>query len=223
MPTVDQIRAARGLINWSQSELATRAGLSQAGIARIENGTSRPNTSTLDKIQRAFDESGIEFVGMEGVRKRRDEVIILEGPEGLRELINDLYNTCQKAHDNGENIEDYVYLYNANPENWHKWLGEEWWDMHAARMTKIGSDIQRIMVSDDNSYIISSTFSKHRALPGELFNDQSIYAYGNKLAFVTFSEAEVSVKILKNQQFCDGFRVLFNIAWDQMEEPAAKG
>ena len=50
MPTIEQIRAARALLDWSQSDLADKAGLSQTGIARIENGTNQPNSSTLEKI-----------------------------------------------------------------------------------------------------------------------------------------------------------------------------
>ena len=61
MPTIEQIRAARALLGWSQSDLADRADLSQTGIARIENGTNKPNSKTLEKIKAALrnDLSGL--------------------------------------------------------------------------------------------------------------------------------------------------------------------
>ena len=41
MITVEQLRAARGLLGWSQSELAARAGLSLPTVKRLE-AVSRP-------------------------------------------------------------------------------------------------------------------------------------------------------------------------------------
>jgi transcriptional regulator with XRE-family HTH domain len=38
MVTVEQLRAARGLLGWSQSELAARANLSLPTVKRLEAG-----------------------------------------------------------------------------------------------------------------------------------------------------------------------------------------
>jgi transcriptional regulator with XRE-family HTH domain len=215
MHTIEQIRAARALIGWSQGELADQAGLSQTGIARIENGTNRPNSNTLIKIRAAFDRVDVEFLGSNGVRKRTDEIRTLRGVEGLRQMIDDLYDTTKAAFDAGENIEGFVDLYNAKPANWHKWLGKDWWDMHSKRMTTMNDKIQRLVISETDTFVISGAFSEHKAFPNDLFSDQSIYAYGDKLAFVTFGE-DVTVRILSNKEFCRGFRILFNIAWENV-------
>jgi transcriptional regulator with XRE-family HTH domain len=78
MPTSAQIRAARGLLGWSQAELAARAGLSARTIERAERGEGMPRVtvSTLEAITRALEDGGIEFVrentvGGLGVRLRR--------------------------------------------------------------------------------------------------------------------------------------------------------
>ena len=39
--TIDQLRAARGLLGWSQSELAARAGLSLPTVERLKGGLGR--------------------------------------------------------------------------------------------------------------------------------------------------------------------------------------
>ena len=218
MPTIEQIRAARALLGWNQHDLADKAGLSQTGIARIENGTNQPNSKTLEKIGNAFDDADIEFLGSAGLRKRTDEVRIWKGAEGLRRLVDDLYDTTKTAYDNGQNIEGFVHLYNAKPANWHKWLGKEWWDMHSKRMSEMSPKIQKLLISEEDNYVISSAFSEHRGFPANLFSDQSIYAYGDKLAFVTFGD-DVVVKILSNREFCRGFRVLFDIAWQHVAKP----
>lgn len=211
MPTIEQIRAARALIGWSQSDLAEQANLSQTGIARIENGTNQPNSTTIEKIRTAFDKADIEFIGDTGVKKRTGEIRTLDGVSGFRAFIDDLYETTKETG-------KMVYLYNARPKNWHDWLGKDWWDLHSARMTKLNDKAQRIFIAEDDTYLISSAFSEHRYFPKELFNDQSIYAYGDKIAFVTFSDT-VRIRILDNKQFCDGFRVLLDIAWNNVAKP----
>jgi transcriptional regulator with XRE-family HTH domain len=90
MLTIDQIRAARALLDWSQQDLAEHADLSQTGIARIENKTNKPNSKTLQKIESAFDRADIEFIGTSGLRKRRGQIRTLKGAEGLEELTEEI-------------------------------------------------------------------------------------------------------------------------------------
>ncbi len=119
MPSLEQIRAARALLGWSQHDLADKAGLSQTGIARIENGTNQPNTKTIEKINAAFDAADIEFLGSSGLRKRSDEIRVLRGAEGLRELVEDIYVCTKRTIETTDQREALVYLYNAKPANWH--------------------------------------------------------------------------------------------------------
>jgi transcriptional regulator with XRE-family HTH domain len=81
MLTSAQIRAARGLLNWSAAELARRAGVSWKTVQRAESaeGVPRMQVETLEKIQRTLDAAGIEIIpesrgshgGGPGVRLRR--------------------------------------------------------------------------------------------------------------------------------------------------------
>lgn len=54
-------RAARGLINWSQEELAIKIGSSKKTITDFERGNRKPQPRTLQDISVAFKEAGIEF------------------------------------------------------------------------------------------------------------------------------------------------------------------
>ena len=56
-----QIRAARGLLNWSQGELAERAGVSKQSVTRIENGTMDPRFSTITGLNEAIRSAGVEM------------------------------------------------------------------------------------------------------------------------------------------------------------------
>ena len=56
-----KIRAARGLLNWSQGELAERAGVSKQSVTRIENGTMDPRFSTMTALHEAIRSAGVEM------------------------------------------------------------------------------------------------------------------------------------------------------------------
>ncbi len=65
MITSAQIRAARGLLDWSRKDLADRSGISFASMMRLESfeGVPSSNVRTLEAIKRAFEDAGIEFIG----------------------------------------------------------------------------------------------------------------------------------------------------------------
>ena len=54
-----QIRAARGLLNWSQGELAERAGVSKQSVTRIENSTMDPRFSTMAALYETLLAAGV--------------------------------------------------------------------------------------------------------------------------------------------------------------------
>jgi transcriptional regulator with XRE-family HTH domain len=74
MITPAQCRAARGLLDWTQQELADRARVGVVTIRQLEAGDTAPRRATLDVIQRAFEAAGVEFIagygGGPGVRLR---------------------------------------------------------------------------------------------------------------------------------------------------------
>lgn len=216
MPTLEQIRAARALLGWSQSDLAARAGLSQTGIARIENGTNHPNSQTLSKIEKAFDQVNIEFLSTNGVRKRTGEVRVFRGADGLKEFLTDLYITVKEV--GGD-----ICLHNAKPDNWIKWLGPDWFKMHADRMGDLkGKITYKITCEEGSTNLISSGFAEYRQFPKGMSSSQCIYAFAHKLAFVNFEEDDVMIRVLEDRSFADGFRVLFNIAWENVAQPLQK-
>lgn len=64
MITASQIRAARGLISWSQQQLADATKLSAQTIKRME-GTRGPEASTeanVDAVRRALEQAGVIFL-----------------------------------------------------------------------------------------------------------------------------------------------------------------
>jgi transcriptional regulator with XRE-family HTH domain len=76
MVTSAQSRAARGLLDWTQQDLADRAGVSIVTVRQLEAGLSQPRRATLDVIRRALEAGGVKFIdgnggGGPGVRLQR--------------------------------------------------------------------------------------------------------------------------------------------------------
>src|ERR1700756_2361724 len=65
--TVEQLRAARGLLGWSQTELARRAGLSLPTVKRVETGVGpRVSDEARAKLQHALEAAGAAFLHENG-------------------------------------------------------------------------------------------------------------------------------------------------------------
>jgi predicted transcriptional regulator len=56
-----KIRASRGLLNWSQGELAERAGVSKQSVTRIEVGATDPRLSTMTALNEVIRSAGVEL------------------------------------------------------------------------------------------------------------------------------------------------------------------
>lgn len=99
MITLEQMRAARGLLNWSQSDLAQHADLSVTAMNNIDRGLSKPRVQTISHIQKVFENYGVEFIDGNGVRFRKDvfKIETFEGPTGFAAYLQDTLNT-QIAH-----------------------------------------------------------------------------------------------------------------------------
>jgi len=67
LPTPDDIKKLRLELSLTQHDLATRAGVSQPLIARIESGDVDPRLSTLGKIFNAFDAARKEKIEVRSI------------------------------------------------------------------------------------------------------------------------------------------------------------
>ena len=67
-------RAARGLLDWTQDQLAKAAGVGITTVRTFEKGVSVPVPQNLSAMRRALEAAGVEFApensGGEGVRKK---------------------------------------------------------------------------------------------------------------------------------------------------------
>lgn len=65
MLQANQIRAARALLNWSQSELVEKTGLSLTTVRRMEDekiGPERSSAGNVATVTKTLEEAGIVFM-----------------------------------------------------------------------------------------------------------------------------------------------------------------
>ena len=70
-----QIRAARGLLDWTRDDLVEKSGVPKSTLVRVETAATKPRASTLAAIRTALEAAGVEFIpengGGAGVRMKK--------------------------------------------------------------------------------------------------------------------------------------------------------
>lgn len=207
--TTAQIRGARGILNWSQSDLASRTGISATSIGSIENGLSTPRESTLNTIKKAFENGGIEFIGQEGMRQKAGNVRTFTGREGYLEFFKDVHNTLLKT--GGE-----VLVSNVDEREFAKWHGE-FGDEHLSKVQHIEDVSYKILVKEGDTYF-PAKYAQYRWLPKDLFYSVPFYLYGQKLAIILF-EDEPTIILIDYPAVAEAYRHQFNGIWGQAIVP----
>lgn len=206
--TIDQIKAARGLKNWTQMDLANAANISKDTIRNIESG-KLPHQQTLIKIVRAFEIAGIEFIER-GVRHSAHTVKILEGQEGFLEFYEDVYHTL-KVSENRK-----VYVSNVDERKFVKWQGEQLTE-HIERVLRLKASY-KILIKHGDTYFPASSYAEYRWLPDGIFYSVPTYMYGSKVALIIFSDS-LRIYILNEPEISEAHRKQFEEAWKNSQEP----
>ena len=66
-----QCRAARALLDWTQEQLATKAGVALRTVQDFEGERRKPIKVVRASIQQALENSGVEFFADNGLRLRK--------------------------------------------------------------------------------------------------------------------------------------------------------
>ena len=208
--SINQIRMARTLKRWTQDDLAKAAGISRQTVFEIETEKVNPQVSTIRKIREAFENSGIEFLESEGIRKQSARVKIFEGQQGFWNFYDDLYLTI-KEH-GGE-----VLVSNVDEREFEKWLGERL-QLHRERMYPLKNyDLKIIVREGDKNLLSQYERAEYRWVTKGKFSNLPFYIYGDKLALIDFEPGTVTVFLHDHPKIAKAFRRNFYLLWEQAE------
>jgi transcriptional regulator with XRE-family HTH domain len=227
IPMIDpaQIRAARGLLHWNQTDLHNAADISVNWISQIESGEATGSIEILETIQGAFEKAGVEFLPRSGVRKK-DIVDIYEGPKFNERLIEDIYKTLSGSA-SGANRE--ILIAHLNEHKSIKNLGKTFIE-EQIRLRKEAGITHRLLVRANDPGLIPPLNTYH-IMPDKYFSEYMLWIYGSKLALLAWEpetgkpETGKSV-VIDEERFADCARKLFDFIWDNtdpVEEVSGEG
>lgn len=209
MITLRQIDAALSLLGLNRSDLAEELGINKSTFNSYFTGKATIPSGRLGEIQKWLENSGIAFTEQGGVNPNTSDIVVYEGRQGFATFMDDVYETAKKF--GGD-----VVLFNSRPSLWYEWLGKEWYDMHSKRMKALKDRVRvRITVEEGDDFLILKS-AEHKWFPKGLYKHKIFYAYGPKLGFLDFSDDNVRIIVIKQKEFADIFRVLYDVAWDNV-------
>lgn len=210
--TADQIRAARALKSWSQTDLAERCGLAVPTIANIELGKQMPGKNTIEKIIDAFTIGGIEFLEDEGVKKTSESVLTFSGKkdfEKFYELVYQVTNT----------IGGSICVSNVDERAFDNYVEKDFALFHINRMAEIKKNVDfKILVKEGDSYFPASAYASYRWLDEKQFANIPFYVFGDYLGII-FVIQEPTVILIRNKSVADLYRKKFMIQWKSAISP----
>lgn len=211
MITIEQCRAARGLLDWTQQDLADASGLSKTAINNFEKGHSDIKNESLRAIRMAFESADLEFIREEGLRKKTEGAQILKGPSAFSELLDDIYQTLRE---NGGEILINNMDENIAGETQPKKLLE-----HMERLRENGIT-ERILCAKSVNLMLMRE-ADHRWLSGESPQTGPVtFIYGPKVALGLWDYA--MIVIIESQDASRAESARFEHLWAGAQRPADK-
>ncbi len=217
MITAAQLRAARGLLDWTRSDLAKAASISPETIKNIEHGTFRPQETTADAIVRAFGTHGVEFTENEGVKRSQDTVTKYEGVDGFKRFLDDVYQAAkQPFSQNGG--DKPIYIGHVDDRYFSMHLGD-FFETHIQRMNEISELKMRILVHEKPHTLSKdekqgNSYREYRQSSSELAGNVPFYVYADKLGILVFDENKpVQIVVIASTLVSKAYRDQFNVMW----------
>lgn len=208
MISVQQIRAARALISWSQKQLGEIAGISQAGIANIESGKTRPTTQTMTAIRSALENAGVEFIDR-GVRYKPDEIEIIQGEDFTTRMMNYVYETLL-------HYDQKEYLLS----------GVDFSMLDTEQKSHVQAQVDRLVNFDMRARVLVEEGTEaddivgpkewYRSIPREVFYAATpCFVFYDRFALMMFEKQKVV--IIRNADVAEDQRRKFQFLWENAD------
>lgn len=210
MITVEQIKAARALLNWNQQDLATAARMSKPALANLERRTVKPRTKTLDAIKYALEEAGVVFTDGPGVELNSDElkVQVWDGGDAISRIWSDMLSSLE----DGDTcivtgLDETIYKEIAGMDRYHK---------HISKLNK--RNIRSLIFTREGDKNYTEKTGNYRWLPEEYFPDIPLYIYADKYAILLW-DPYPKVILIRNKPIADNYRKYYMRLWKDAKMP----
>lgn len=209
MLSIEQCRGARGLLGWTQQNLADASGLSKTAINNFEKGHSDIKAESLRAIRMAFESAEIEFLEQDGLRKKSEDIRVFKGQTAISEVLDDIKQTMSTSAA-GE-----ILINNADSNLSSQISTEKLFDhIDLLKNNKIR---ERILCTEGTKNIFSPT-DECRWLSKEMINTRMVtFIYGTKVAFQLWDQSMVVIINSAEAQQAETKR--FEYLWNTAKPP----
>ena len=210
MIVIEQIKAARGLLDWSQEDLSHHSGISKTAINNLERRTVTPRQQTADALQSAFEVAGVEFIDGPGVRLRGDNLKVktFEGKESIFRLWNDILDTLAPGEERLiSGVSENKFISTVQNEQFQEMM---------QRYSK--RKIRGRILSLHGDANFSDPSSEYRWVSKEQFSQVPFFVYGNKYALLLWEPIQ-RVLLIENKAIAESYRQKFNMMWKEAKIP----
>jgi transcriptional regulator with XRE-family HTH domain len=208
MISLEQIKAARGLLDWTQTDLAQKSSLSLTAINNLERKLVLPRMATLEAIRETFEQNGIEFTEGPGVRLRGEpfEYIKFEGADAIDRQTEDI-----AAH-----IGTGGYIWNCSSDDANfPHYSPKAVELYLKTMREKKVDERNIMPAGNKNYV--SDISTYRWLPTDSMGDMHWTVYADRVCWILWDRIP-RVIIIRNATLAEGHRRQFLFLWQHAKE-----
>jgi len=221
MITGSQIRGARGLLDWSADILAKKTGLSVDTIRNIEKGRVQGSVSSIDKIIKTFKTNDIEFIPDEGIKKKSETVIKLEGFENFKYFIDLVYEAA--VSESAKNGKKPICVCNIDNNIFRKYL-KDYYFIHLNRMKKLeGVRIKILAPNMDKNQMPDVHYLQYKFLKEMKSTFAPFYVFADSFALIDFSVPNPPrILLLNSPALASSFREQFKIMWSNATDTPIK-
>ena len=216
MITIEQIKAARSLLSWSQADLAKAAKVSLPALGNMERGIVTPRLRTMQSIQQALETAGIEFIDRHGVSRHREvmKIDMFEGNDAVRRFFDNVYTTLDAAG-GGDLLVSGISEKEFMPLEGEAVIG------FMSKQQRHNNMRGRALVCEgDKNFVGKPKTNIYRWVDKESFGLIPYYIYGDKYAVIHWGPPR-RVVIIQNPSLAETHRRQFEANWKLAKTPPA--
>lgn len=198
-------RAARGLLGWAQADLAQHTSLSVTAVKAFEGGAKTTRPATRAKLQRTFEENGVEFPATGGLRLADETASILRcaGKDYFKKFYDDLYASyagTQRPDILTSSVDQRLWWLPENRELCKNFI--QWVATNKIRM--------RTLLCENNPMLNVPT-ATYRLVPQEMLGKITYSLHADRIAF--FLSKKKQIIIIRHKPIVETFRAQFDYLW----------
>lgn len=194
------VPAARGLLRWSQNDLAEKAGLTRNTVNNLENEEGVASESLL-AVETAFHRQGVIFLE-DGVRKLNLLTEMIEGDQRLSRILHEAQTSGTELLINGGNEK-------LTPPAMVKLVRE---------YREKGLKMRHLIAEGDT--FIRGDVSEYRWVPKSFYTNQVRFIYGQTLAIA--EDTSNQILLIRNADIAQAEKMQFDLLWSLLAQPVGE-